>query len=623
VERKLTAILAADMVGYSRHVHEAEEAALQLLRGYRAIIDTLIANHRGRIFDSAGDSVLAEFSSPVEAVRCALEIQQAIKAKNAAMTGTQPMQFRIGIHLSDVVVEEQKLKGEGINIAARLEALAEPGGVLISDDVYRQVYHTHQTGFDDLGERRLKNIAKPVRAYRVRAEPLPWWRQHLTSPARRRQAMAAAGILAGLAIFALGSSLFDRLPQPLREAVGLKGDFQPLEASIAVLPLKNISNNANEEYFSDGLTYDLTGELAKHKKLFVIASNSAFTYKNKPAKAQDIGRDLGVVYLLEGTVMRDEGRVRLSAQLVDTRTGRHVWGERFDQEGKDIFEIQDNIIKAVVMNLAVQVDPAEAQQPELAGTQNPAAYDHYLKGRQLFWEYSRDSIAAAKQEWTEAIRLDPNFARAYTWLAYANLQDVQEGWTDDAKKSDAMAMELALKSISLAPDDYYTHWSLASIHVAHKDIAKAAEAYRKALELNPNDADLLNEMADMFSYQGEPDKAIAQIERAKRLNPKYPDYYDWSLGFAYFQKRDYANAVAALEKLADPPNGAYLLLAASKAKLGKPLPPDQIMARLRAKAPDWTPDHLAEHPYVKAEDQQHYFDALTAAGVPVPRKDEH
>ena len=620
MERKLAAILMADIVEYSRHVHEAEESALLVLRDYRAVIGKLINNHRGRIFDTAGDSVLAEFNSPVEAVRCATEVQQAIANENANLAEPRRMLFRIGIHLGDVAIEEGKLKGEGVNIAARLEALANPGGIFISGDIQHQVHHILKLGFDDLGERRLKNIAEPIRVYRVRATPLPWWRQQLANQLKRRGAYVAASVLASFAFFALASIYVERLPESWRNAVGMKSGVRVAQASIAVLALRNTSGNTNEEYFSDGLTQDITGELARFRNLFVIASNSAFTYKGKPTKVQEIGRDLGVAYILEGTVQREQGRVRLSAQLVDTGTGRQVWGERYDRGGNDLFDIQDSIIQAVVTRLAVEVDAAEVKKIGSNKTNNASAYDHYLKGRQLFYIYTPDSNKAAKVEFAETIRLDANFARAYGWLGYTYLVDIQEGWTDNGERSAALALELATKGVDLGPEDYYTHWNLASIYAGRKDMERALKEYSTALALNSNDADLLAEMADLFSYQGEADRAVEQIERAKRLNPKYPYWYEWSLGFAYFQKRQYAEAVAALKKMSDPPNTAYLLLVASQAKLGNPTPLDQVMARLRSKDPNWTPDHLNQFPFVKTEDQQHYLDSFRAIGISVPKE---
>jgi adenylate cyclase len=618
MERKFVAILAADVVGYSRHIHEAEEPTVSLLHLYLAIIEQHITSHKGRVFSRAGDSVLAEFISPVEAVRCAVLVQQEIEAENAKIPEERRMSFRIGIHSGDVVVDGPNLRGEAVNIAARIEGLVVPGGIFLSEDAYRYVHRTVKLNFYSIGSRRLKNIEEPVRIYGIKATPLSWLHQ-LARLTTARRAAVTASVFTVVIVIAAGAIYRDRVLGWWQTALGAGSSVPADGPSIAVLPFKSISTNADQDYYSDGLTQDITGELNRFKHLTVLASNSAFTYKGRSAKAQDIGRDLGVGYLLEGTVQREQNRVRLTAQLVDAGTGWQLWGDRYDRDGRDIFEIQDNVIKAVVTRLNVEVTTAELTKVSANGTDNANAYDHYLKGRQLFFEYTQEAVKAAAAEFSEAIRLDPDFAQAYGWLGYVYLTEVQEGWASDAARNLALALQLASKGVSLAPDDYYTHWSLASIYAGRKSMALALEEYNKALALNSNDADMLAEMADMLSYGGEPDKAIRQIQRAKELNPKYPDWYDWSLGFAYFQERRYAEALAALQRMQDPPNTAYLLLVACMAKLGQVTSPAEIMKRLLRKDPQWTPDHLDQFPFVKPEDKVHYLDALAAAGVQTPQ----
>jgi adenylate cyclase len=425
--------------------------------------------------------------------------------------------------------------------------------------------------------------------------------------------------LTALWFVVLNTPLVDHLPKFLRIALSAGGGMAAAQqASLAVLPLRNVSNDTSQEYYSDGLTQDLTSDLGQVDNLFVISSNSAFAYKGSSAKPAAIARDLGVVYVLSGTVKKQEGRVSVTAQLLDARTGKQVWGQNFDQNGQDVFSIQDNIIKAVTQNLHVEPEKRPVRLAAADATQNATAYDHYLKGRQLFYNYTREDVAAARQEFTSAVGLNPGFARAYGWLGYTHLEDIQEGWTDDVKKSGAAALDWAQKGAELDSADYYTHWNLAAVLAGLKDMERARTEYEAALALNGNDADLLADMADMLSYSGEPLRAIEQIERAKQFNPKYPDWYDWSLGFAYFQNRQYAEALASLEKMSDPPNNAYVLLAACKAKLGKPVTPGEVIARVKAKDATWTPDHLARFPFVKAEDQQHYLESFKAIGIDVP-----
>ena len=471
--------------------------------------------------------------------------------------------------------------------------------------------------FEDLGQRRLKNIADPIQVYRVLPAPLPYWRKQLVGPLLRRRAPIAAAILVALVVFAVNSPAINWLPNSWREMLGSGGSPGAKAASIAVLPLRNASNDRSQEYFSDGLTQDITGELGRFKNLFVLASNSAFTYKGKAARAQDIGRDLGVIYLLEGSVMKDTGRVQVTAQLVDARTGQQVWSQRYDEQGKDIFAIQDSIIKAVATSLAVQVQTASGYTPSAAdATRNAEAYDHFLRGRQLFLTYEKDSVAAAKQEFLAAIALDPNYARAYSYLGYAQMEDSVEGWADDPKKAADEALQSATKAVELDPSDYYNWWTLAAVHAQRGEQDKALEEYNKALALNPNDADMLAEMADVFSYQSQGQKAVEQIERAMALNPKYPDWYDWSLGFAYFQNRQYVEASASIEKIVDKPNEAYLIWVAAQNRLGKTVAHDDIIATLKLKDPEWTPKTIATIlPFAKDEDKVHWIESFRPSRI--------
>jgi TolB-like protein len=551
----------------------------------------------------------------VEAVRCAIGLQNAIEERTAAINPARRMRFRIGLHLGDVLVDGDQLQGDGINIAARLEHLAEPGGILVSSDIYRQVLRKVDASFEDLGPRRLRNIADPLRVYRVVSSPTPWLQRQFR---RHFNLKRLAGAAAALALVGLTVAGAVQLRQPHALWAKLIDDTSaafPDQPSIVVLPLRNVSGDASGDYFSDGLTTDISGELARYRNLFVVASNSAFTYKDRPAKAQDIGRDLRVRYILEGTVLRAANRVRVSAQLVDAESGWQLWAERYDRHGEDVLAISDDLISAVVAKLAVEVDAAERNRIMTYRTQSSEAYNHYLKGRQLFNNYSKDDNAAAIAEFSEAIALDGNFARAFAWRGYAHLQDYKEGWTDDGDQSAALASQDADHAVELAPDDYVTHWTVATIHVERGETARALEVYDRAVALNGNDPDMLVEMADMLSLNGEPARAIAQIEQAKLHNPRHPEWYDWSAGLAHFQARDYAAAAAALAKLSDPPNEAVLLHAISQAKLGQPRPVDDVLAQLRRKDPDWTPEHLDRMPFTKAEDEQHWLSGLALIGL--------
>ncbi|MBI3304547.1 MAG: hypothetical protein HYZ72_20990, partial [Deltaproteobacteria bacterium] len=354
MERKLTAILSADVQGYSRLMGQDEEATIRTLTAYREVMATLIRQYRGRVVDSPGDNLLAEFASVVDAVQCAVEIQQALKARNTELPLERKMEFRLGLNVGDVVVEGERLYGDGVNIAARLENLAEPGGICISGTVYDQVETKLALEYEHLGEQTVKNIVKPVRVYRVRMEP--------PSPGQ---------------------------PQGVAPTISQPGLPLPDKPSLAVLPFVNLSSDPEQEYFSDGMTEDLITDLSKLSGLFVIARNSVFTYKGKAVKVEEVGRELGVRYVLEGSVRRADDRVRITAQLVDATTGYHLWAERYDRELKDIFALQDEITQKIVFALKVKLTKEEQERFRRYPTDNLEAYDSFLHGLEYFYRYTK------------------------------------------------------------------------------------------------------------------------------------------------------------------------------------------------------------------------------------------
>src|SRR2546425_3009378 len=375
MERKLTALLSADVKGYSRLMGEDEEVTIRTLTAYRQVMATLIAQHRGRVVDSPGDNLLAEFASAVDAVRGAVEIQRDLQVKNAELPPERRMEFRIGINVGDVVVEGERLYGDGVNIAARLEALAEGGGICIAGTVYDQVENKLSLGYEYVGEQMVKNIAKPVRVYRVRLEA----EAPATEPGK------------------------DKVTSPLPpSALPL-----PDKPSIIILPFVNLSSDPEQEYFSDGLTEVLTGDLSKISTLFVISRNSAFTYKGKAVKVQDVSREMGVRYVLEGSVLKAGDQVRITVQLIDAATGYHLWSERYDGRLTDIFALQDEIVQKIVTTLKLQLTLQEHGYLMRKHTDNLEAYDAFLRGMEYFWRLTREANAQAQQMYEKAIALDP------------------------------------------------------------------------------------------------------------------------------------------------------------------------------------------------------------------------
>src|SRR5712691_2392645 len=424
MERKLTAILSADVKGYSRLMGADEVATIRTLTVYREVMGALIQQHRGRVVDAPGDNLLAEFASVVDAVQCAVRTQQELKTRNVDLPPDRRMEFRIGINLGDVIVEGERIYGDGVNIAARLEGLAEAGGLCISGTVYDQVKTKLSLDYEELGAQVVKNIAEPVRVYRVHLEPrpaAPAVRQpkRLMATSWRKLALAALGLVLILGGGVTVWHLTFRRPAPAGGLPSERAAALPLpeKPSIAVLPFVNMSGDPEQEYFSDGMTEDLITDLSKLSGLFVIARNSVFTYKGKAVKPEQVSRELGVRYVLEGSVRKAGDRVRITAQLVEATTGYHRWADRYDRDLKDIFAVQEEISRKIVAALAVQLTPGEQARLGRKYTENLEAYDAYLRGREYLTRYTQETNGQARQMFEKAIALDPTFALAYALLS--------------------------------------------------------------------------------------------------------------------------------------------------------------------------------------------------------------
>ncbi len=507
MERRLATILAADVVGYSRLMEADEEATLATLNAYRRFIDERIADHRGRVFGGAGDSVIAEFASPVEAVRCGVKIQQELATRNAELPEDRRMQFRIGVNLGDVMAEGENLFGDGVNIATRLEQLAEPGGIYVSDDIYRQVEGKVDVAFDDLGEQRVKNITKPVRVFRARLGE-----------------DTAAG--------ALGSSE----PLPL-----------PDKPSIAVLPFTNISGDLEQEYFSDGITEDIITDLSKVSALFVIARNSVFTYKGRAVRVQEVSRDLGVRYVVEGSVRKSGNRVRITAQLIDGMSGGHMWAERYDRDLTDIFALQDEITEKIVAALQVKLTEGEQEQVARRYTENLVAYDYFLRGRADQARATKETNAQAREMFERAIELDPNFAGAYAVLSHTYSRDWSYQWSDDTQALER-ASEAAKKAVTLDDSLPLAHARLAWIYLWRRQHEQAIAEVKRAIFLDPNFAEGYARLGIILTYAGRPGEGIDLVKKAMRLDPHYPPLYLFYLGHAHYLVGQYEEAIAVLKR---------------------------------------------------------------------------
>ena len=609
MERRLVTILAADAVGYSRLVGEDEEAALALFDEFRLLIEGLIREHHGRVFGGAGDSLMAEFPSPVEGLRCAVEIQHQLAIAAEKQPDERRMRFRLGMNLGDVVVEGDSLHGDAVNIASRLEGLSEPGGICISGNLYEQVKHLPHFAFSDLGSRKLKNIHFPVHAYAVQGTDLPRLRRR---PVPRIWA-AAAAVLA-LIVVGVSWKYFPSVLPNKESGPQLASSSQP---SIAILPLGNLSGDASQEYFCDGLTNDITTDLSKYSNLFVIASNSAFTFKNKPSKVQDIGSALGARYVLEGAVQKTPDRLRINAQLIDASTGHHLWAERYDRQMGDLFAIQDEIVQQIVTALAVKVSVVERQRVSRKETTSMGAYDYYLRGigvRDDPNKFTVDGNSELRQLFEKAIEIDPSFSRAYAELAYSYVREYQEGWTENPDATLKKAEELAKKALDLN-DDFDGHWNLAIVYWNQGEFDRSFIEYDTARKLNPNNPDLAADMAEALIYAGEPDKAITQIREAMLHNPEVPYWYEWNLARAYYMAKRYREAIDAAGRITDPPNDVLLITAASKAQLGDLDAARAEMAQFSKNDPEWSIAKAAERYFRRDSDRQHWLDGLRKAGL--------
>lgn len=554
IKRKLVAILSADVKGYSRLMEKDEVSTIRTLTQYRDRMTRHILEHRGRVVDSPGDNLLAEFGSVVDALQCAAEIQRELKKENEALPESRRMTFRIGINMGDVIEDGGRIYGDGVNIAARLEGLAEGGGICISGNAFEQVRNKLPLGYEYLGEKGVKNLAEPVRVYRVLLDPEAagslTYRDRRDSPKHRRRSHLILAI--ALCIMALGVWVWKHNASPPKPPVGEtpKKPFElnlPDRPSIAVLPFMNISGDLEQDYFSDGMTDDLITDLSKISGLFVISRNSVFSYKGKNVMVEEISKELGVRYLLEGSVRRSGDRVRINAQLIDTNTGGHVWAERYDRELKDIFALQDEVREKIVNALAVKLTQEEQKRMVSRGTENLEAYDYYLRGLEYFTQKMQEGVGRSKLMFQKAIELDPEYAAAYSQLGHAYLTEWTLGWTDDPQ-SIIGAEKLALKAIEIDELDASGHGLLGQVYLWKKQHDRAIAESELAVSLDPNNPVWLASLGEQLTWAGKPEEAIEIIQKAIRLDPKSPAWYLFDLGHAYFLTGEYPQAVEALQR---------------------------------------------------------------------------
>jgi adenylate cyclase len=551
-KRKLTAILSADVEGYSRLMGDDEEATVRTLTSYREVLTTLIQQHNGKVLDSPGDNLLAEFVSVVDAVQCAVAVQKEIKSRNDQLPENRRMQFRIGINLGDVIQEDERIYGDGVNIAARLEGLSEPGGICISKTAFDHIESKLPYGYDFMGNQTVKNIAKPVGAYRVLMDRRVTFagKSADEKPSALRRMPILAGVVAVL-VLAVGVGIwqFYMRRSSIDPASEDKMTFPlPDKPSIAVLPFANMSGDPEQEYFSDGLTEEIITALSKVPKLFVIARNSVFTYKGKPVKVNQVAEELGVRYVLEGSIRKAGDQIRITAQLIDALSGHHLWAERYDRNLKEIFAVQDELTKNIITALQVKLTEGEQVRSSAKGTNNLEAYLKYLQSMVTVRQFNIESNALAKQLAQEAIALDPEYAMAYRALSTAHQMDVWLGTSKSPKQSKAKAMELLQKAIELDPTYAEAHGHLGFVFSMMGEHDKAVVKAEQAVALNPNSAYAHMVLGHTLRFAGRHEEAIPEYKKAIRLNPMPPTNYLFGLGMAYSWTGQYEEAIKWCEK---------------------------------------------------------------------------
>lgn len=583
-QRRLAAILAADVVGYSRLMGVDENGTLAAFKAHRReLLDHKIAEHKGRIVKHTGDGMLVEFPSVVNAVACAIDIQQGMRERNRDVPEDRRLEFRIGINLGDIIFEDNDIFGDGVNIAARIESVAKPGGVAVSGSVRDSVGNKLELTFEDTGEQTLKNIERPVRVYNVNLFP-------------------------NIA-----------LPDPPAAPVSARPAAKP-QPSIAVLPFDNMSGDPEQEYFSDGITEDIITDLSKIAGMLVVARNSSFAYKHKSPDLRVVGRDLGVAFVLEGSIRRAGNRVRITAQLIDATSGGHLWAERYDREMTDIFAVQDEVTLQIVQALKVTLRPSEKALLAVNRTNNIEAHDCFLRGRELLLgsTKNRDVFLQIVEILRRAIDFDPNYAEPYAGLGMAYCLDFQNRWADTPDGLD-LAAHFAAQAIEKGPNEPYAHYAAAVIAIWKRDLDGARSAVEKALELNPNYALAYGTRGLALVYLGHPLEAVPDIERAMRLEPGFSQQYLHFLGSAYLVAGQYEAAAAAFRErihLSPKTDLSRAFLAATLGHLGEVDEARRVWQELKDVNPKYSFEgHLARLPFRNQEYGDRIREGVAKAGL--------
>jgi adenylate cyclase len=527
-----------------------------------------------------GDGTLMEFASVVDAVLFAVEVQCAMRERNAEIPAENQIIYRIGINIGDIIVEGEDIYGDGVNIAARLEGLSDPGGICVSRNVFSQVKNKVEVGFEDLGDQQVKNIEEPVRVFKITAGP-------------------CERLEGDLAIVANATSCATEKP------------------AIAVLPFDNMSGDAEQEYFADGITEDLITELARFQNLEVIARNTTFTYKGKAARVKDVARDLRVHYVVEGSVRRAGNRVRVTVQLIESKSEKHVWAERYDRELTDIFEIQDEVTKAIIGALPSRLEAADIERVKRKPPQDLAAYDYVLRSKILHHHGTREANAEALEVLNKAIEVDPEYAQAYAWKACTLRQAILRGYTEEPDAYNAQRIANAEKALALDENDMECLRILCEIHMEQEDLDKAEHYHNRAFALNPNDPRMLAQRGELMIWLGRPEEGAEWVQGAMRLDPLGAAAFAHLLGRARRANRQYEEAITAYKQVRGPRYQHCAEIAGCYAALGNELEAAKQKAEALRLNPDFSIEaYVAGLSYRDPDDSEHLRDSLRKAGLP-------
>ncbi len=607
MERRLAAILAADVVGYSRLMEADEVGALGALKGHRGeLINPRIADHHGSIVKLMGDGALVEFASVVDAVECALAIQRGMAERNAEVTKERRIDLRIGVHLGDVIVEGEDIYGDGVNVAARLEGLSEPGGICISQQAFDQIETKLDLRYEDLGDQRVKNIARPVHVYRIRLDGTQSRRAFFRKAPLRNLAALAALLVLGLAAV-IGWQFWSSEPVSVT-------------SSVAVLPLDNIGGEESTGRLADGITEDIITDLARFPEFEVVARHSTEVHKGKTVDVREVGRALNVGYVLEGSIQRQEGRVRITAQLLDAVSGNHLWSERWDRPAEDVFAVQTEIAELVTNQLGGGTGLVLRAERYLARRKRPenlTAYELYLLGGEKIEQLTPESIEESIRLLTRAVELDPGLARAWVELYHAHALSRVFG-IEDVETAMEAGMDAAKRAVALDPGDAEAHSVLGSALVERGELAPAKASFDTSLRLAPNAFEILAFYAGWAANLGEAERGAEMADRAVRLNPNYPTWSAQIFGSTFSAAGRYEDALQMLDRLRPENYGdfGWVARAGALAALGRTAEAEATVRQALERFPDLTIESYVYGQSLSDDFRQHLIEAMRLAGFP-------